>query len=145
MYSFPECCGHWTHLHVGEKRYPAVQAAIILEVGIQNSEVGKKSTVEQHSFCLKSYNHIMRKMVASKLIPSELKGKFKRIDGTATAKVLSGKGILTKYKLFKKHSLIPLLPKTIHDILSGKQLWDAFDDVCVELYKKKQKVSLAKK
>jgi hypothetical protein len=148
MYSFPERCGHWTHSHVDEKRYPAVQAAIILEVGIRNSEGGEKSAVEQHSFCLKSYNHILRKMVASKLIPSELKEKFKRIDGTATANVLSGEGILTKYKLFKKHlmnSLIPLLPKTIHDIPSGKQLWDAFDDVCVELYKKKQKVSLAKK
>jgi hypothetical protein len=90
----------------------------------------------------------LRKRVASKHIPSELKGKFKRIDGTAAANVLSGKGILTKYKLFKKNlmnSLIPLLPKTTHDISSGKQLWDAFDDVCVELYKKKQKVSLAKK
>jgi hypothetical protein len=38
LFKFSERCAYWTASHVTEKRYPAVQAAIILEVGIRNSE-----------------------------------------------------------------------------------------------------------
>jgi hypothetical protein len=43
------------------------------------------------------------------------------------------------------NTLIPMLPKNIHEIPSGKQLWEAFDNVSIELYKKRQKMLLAKK
>jgi hypothetical protein len=40
---------------------------------------------------------------------------------------------------------VSMLPKTIHEPPSGKQLWEAFDRVSVDLYKKQQKLLLAKK
>jgi hypothetical protein len=62
--------------------------------------------------------------------------------------VLTGAQILKRYKLFNKHmmnTLIPMLPKNIREIPSGNQLWEAFDNVSIELYKKRHKVLLAKK
>ncbi len=32
------------------------------------------------------------------------------------------------------NTIVPMLPKNIHEIPSGKQLWEAFDRVCLELY-----------
>jgi hypothetical protein len=132
QYKFTDRCGHWTHSHVDEKQYPAVQAAIILEVGIRNSEDLEKCTSDQHSFCLKTYKKLVTEMIRTDVIPRDLKGKFSTIEGTSTANELTGKQILKRYKLFKKYmmnTLVPMLPKNIHDIPSGKQLWEAFDRI----------------
>ena len=147
QYTFSQRCGHWTHSHVDAKRSPAVQAAMILEAGIRTTEHLERDTANQHSYILKMYKALLKQLISSDIISGKMKGKFQKIEGT-TDNVLSGETILKRFKLFKRHmmnSIVPLLPKNIHEIPSGKHLWEAFDRICLNLYKKQQKATLAKK
>jgi hypothetical protein len=72
---------------------------------------------------------------------------FQKLEGTTHAG-LSGEAILKRLKLFRRkmvNIVVPLLPKNIHEIPSGKCLWEAFDGVCLALCKMQQKALLVKK
>jgi hypothetical protein len=146
QHTFSQRCGHWTHSHVDEKRHPAVQAAMILEAGIRTREHLEMDTTNESNCILKMHRALLKQMTNSNVIPGEMKASFQKIEGT-TDNVLNGEVILKRFKLFKgkmMNAIVPLLPKNIHDIPSGKDHWEAFDRVCLIICKKQQKASLVK-
>jgi hypothetical protein len=127
--TFSQRCGHCTHSHVDEKRHPAVQAAMISEAAIRTTEHLEMDAANQNNCILKMHKALLKQMTNSDIVPGELKASFQKIEGTADD-VLNGEAILKRFKPFKgkmMNNIVPLLSKNIHDIPSGKHLWEAFD------------------
>jgi hypothetical protein len=118
---------------------------MILEAGIHTTEHLEMDTSTQN--ILKMCKALLKQMSNSEVVPTGMKEKFEKIEGTNDA-VLNGKVILKRFKLFKRlvmNSAVPLLPKNVQEIPSGKHLWEAFDRVCPNLQNKQQQVLLTKK
>ena len=117
---------------------------MILEAGIRAAEHLEMDAPHQHS-CVR--RALLKQMISSDVISGDVKGKFQKIEGTVDD-LLSGEAVLKQLKLLKRHmvnKIAPLLPKNIHEIPSGKCLWEAFDGVCLALCKMQQKALLVKK
>jgi hypothetical protein len=124
-----------------------VQAAMISEAGIRATEHLEMDATNQNNCILKMHKALLKQMTNSDVVPGELKASFQKIEGTADD-VLNGEAILKRFKPFKgkmMNTIVPLLPINIHDIPSGKHLWEAFDRVCLAVCKKQQKASLTKR
>ena len=121
---------------------------MILEASIRAAEHLEMGTPHQRSCVLNTRKALLKQMISSDIVSGDTKGKFQKIEGTAD-NVLSGKAILKRFKLLRRHmvsDIVPfLLPENTHEIPSGKHLWEAFDRICLALHKKQQKALLLKK